>query len=211
MAISAILGGLVTPPTPVPGQVQRLADPPEWVTEAWEQLLSSWGVPDVLKNPAPGVSKNVDPRTLEEALTAGDLTEVQEASKKIGDDDSQRLVAAEEVAADYGPFGGGIGAVGGRGAATGPPVIDPVRQAATFTMPGSGIRPGEGAGFGSFGGDPMITGASGLIPSGPWSEGWDTGDFDRSMGEEGALLPGQFEQALTPDQQFNLAGGEAVA
>jgi len=52
---------------------------------------------------------------------------------------------ALDQGAGFGPFGGGAGAVGGRGAATGPPVIDPIPPATTFIMPGSGLRPGEGA------------------------------------------------------------------
>lgn len=46
----------------------------------------------------------------------------------------------------FGPFGGGTGAIGGRGAPSGqPPVIDPFPTSrSTFTMPGPGIRLGEG-------------------------------------------------------------------
>jgi len=54
------------------------------------------------------------------------------------------ITTVSPTAGIYGPFGGGIGAVGGRGAATGPPVIYPIPPATTFIMPGPGFRPGEG-------------------------------------------------------------------
>jgi len=54
------------------------------------------------------------------------------------------ITTVSPTAGIYGPFGGGAGAVGGRGAATGPPVIYPIPPATTFIMPGPGVRPGEG-------------------------------------------------------------------
>jgi len=200
MAISAILGGLVTPPTPVPGQVARIADPPTWVTEAWEQLQSSWGVPDVLKNPAPGVSKDIDPQTLQDALSTGDFLGAQTQSAAMTADRSQGMVEAER-ADEFGdleppPDSGMPGA----GAA----LLRRERQAVQRPPPAPtsldlDVEPGLVE-------DPMA-GARMLA-----TEREDAaGEFARSMGEEGALPPGESGQGLTAEQQFNLAGGEEAA
>ena len=81
MAISKILGGLVDPEGPtVPGSIRRIP-PPEWVTTAWNQLQSSWGVKDEDKNAFPGVSKDVSQSTINEALSRGEHIALQEQSE----------------------------------------------------------------------------------------------------------------------------------
>ena len=81
MAISKILGGLVDPEGPtVPGSIRRIP-PPEWVTTAWNQLQSSWGVKDEDKNAFPGVSKDVSQSTINEALSTGEHIALQEQSE----------------------------------------------------------------------------------------------------------------------------------
>ena len=190
MAISAILGGLVTPPTPVPGQVARIADPPTWVTEAWEQLQSSWGVPDALKNPAPGVSKDIDPQTLQDALSTGDFLGAQTQSAAMTADRSQGMVEAER--AD--PM---LEMEREQGAAldTAPPPTDMTAQ-----MTGAPGRTMETM-------VPPRDPYAGLGLEGQGSQtgrrtppGVDPGEFASSMG-----------QGLTDEQQFNLAGGEEAA
>ena len=81
MAISKILGGLVDPEGPtVPGSIRRIP-PPEWVTTAWNQLQSSWGVKDEDKNAFPGVSKDVSQSTINDALSTGEHIALQEQSE----------------------------------------------------------------------------------------------------------------------------------
>jgi len=72
MAISAIVRGLVDVPSPADGQIQRVAPPPPWVVDAWNQLQASWGIPEVMRGAAPGIEAGeVDPGSI-----AGDLTDL---------------------------------------------------------------------------------------------------------------------------------------
>jgi len=84
MTISAIVRGLIEPPAPIDGQVTRVAAPPDWVVDAWDDLTSAWGIPDELKTVLPGVTKEAAAAT---GIGKGNLVDVGYAQDQSNEGD----------------------------------------------------------------------------------------------------------------------------